>query len=1019
MQGQKSDKIPDQSGSVGAGPANMTPRRQLGVAVAAELSAEFNKLALNIATVNEQTSIQRVHAFCGSLRESGMFMNMSKSAVADVIAVILRDQRWLSLFIDKHDLLLQPKPVFALNESGELIQTYEHEPTVVSHIGRKSINAAGVFTKDAIWVDTKSADTTQLLGFLYTMLNKYPDAVVYDDVNDRMTVRSRMLTGGAPFSLQQVFEPDAHFSTCLVEDVTLVPQRIIWGQANIIDRFRPVDYAKYMRNNAINNQLVDIFYSTVLQAPVAHKAMLQRVVSQKISTGNPICNNRGLYFKMFCNAIARARIAVADRNPRLPQIVNENTGFEFCDVNSPQFNEANLNRWADEGYFSFFERRESSDDALTFMEIMGYNGMYFRSLPGDPVMPFNRLRLPPINVLYFSTEEHEHQARDMPAAVLWSMTFAYASERNEDADCMYGLQMGIEVMCGNSFRTQRRHNRHRRQPLNLRWTGRRDNQGDVMENIIFPVTQNPDHDDYDGDFHNDQADMYTAPHWYHVMLDAYQQQVFSPIPQPVAENWVYNMLGMKKSPTTTTATNENIRHLDASQIIRLATLGFAIVATASTTVFMSYCITGAIVDAYLRDLQVPQPFANLMRSIMETLDRTTIVQAPFFLFVQNIVGEMLGFTYSFHNMQRTWNAGERYTVEVCNDNYGVYHYNTGNQVMSYGMVFAIDDFIVSRPREWGLTTPNPTGDLQNAVVHDYGFAATVRIITHSGSTDWATRHPYPILMSSRVSYCLLFLNAVAQAFCRNQFLNTAIEYYGSPASNMPVLPNWQLYGAMVPQPIWVPGLNIVDPGTIISFDWRRAIMLAPAFRVVGPALHTIEACAFQATTTFTSAGCVLRRATRALTDVIGQRPTQLLMPWQIQNTPSAVPLTDYVFTRPAAQNLTPSTGRGDTSLAATSVDVAATGDVIVQVQNMTKADPRQGPEQGASHPNDDAPGKSAPAKNTKTPYTKPAAKPKATQPSAIVPAAADVDAVAAAAAVDPTIPRARKQTTILQLTSLY
>lgn len=237
-----------------------------------------------------------------------------------------------------------------------------------------------------------AAVDTQLMGYLFDIINEFPASVRYDDVNNYFEVASDIAISGNAFGFQDsVYNASNFFSRAIPIQTYLVEQRIEYNGPRVRDIFKPHDYGKYLRNNALNNNMVDGFYSSILRAPTAMKQMLQRVVSQQISCNNSVCDNSSIYFKLFMNCFIRSRLYIANMNPRMPGDFNNST-FEYCNVNNPaQFSEENITRYCADQFMSFFQSRCSSLDWITMMEILGCQSPYFRSTVDNLVLPTNRI----------------------------------------------------------------------------------------------------------------------------------------------------------------------------------------------------------------------------------------------------------------------------------------------------------------------------------------------------------------------------------------------------------------------------------------------------------------------------------------------------------------------------------------------------------------------------------------------------------------------------------------------------
>lgn len=198
----------------------------------------------------------------------------------------------------------------------------------------------GVFTRDIMRLDVVPAQSTQFIGYVYNIINRHSNSINYDELNSSMILSSEMMFAGTGFALQAVYEPFVHINTSLPENTHTLIQRMDWAEPNAISKWMPHDFGRYLRNGAVNNHMVDPFYTAVLRAPVIAKAMLQQVMAAKLDCGATVVDNRAVYFKLFYNCYARARLALAEQQPHMPIWAAANSSFEICRVDIPaQFSE--------------------------------------------------------------------------------------------------------------------------------------------------------------------------------------------------------------------------------------------------------------------------------------------------------------------------------------------------------------------------------------------------------------------------------------------------------------------------------------------------------------------------------------------------------------------------------------------------------------------------------------------------------------------------------------------------------
>lgn len=542
------------------------------------------------------------------------------------------------------------------------------------------------------------------------------------------------------------------------------------------------------------------------------------------------------------------------------------------------------------------------------LEIIGYEGIAFDTLPALGTTPWHNLTIEKVNIVYFAPLQiNDHVIDNHDSRSLLGALIDIAIERCEINDFMAGFQHAMELMPASLHRhtaiNRQRIPGRRAQPNRnqnnendpddiLDNLNHNDAGGVAVENVInlnveqnddefrypylderiqtlppdAPALQrqirrphhaNPDNDNYVGDLNVANVNTHREQDWTHVPLDAYLQFMPSNLAKPMGDNWFYTMLGIHR-PHTSETLPPFLLACNNLDLMRVMCLGFAIISASSTSVSIAFNIIGAHLDAFNRAIAMPA-FASWYRMFMTTASTDVYMQAPYFAFITHVVTSMTGHKMFLQHIMRTFNRD--ITYQHFADRYGVYHFLTGQLPIRTNSVLCIDNFIKLRPREWGIFIPNVTGKIRDNVDFRLDEPNVLRVITHLGTDGWFKLWRQPVNRHIGQPFCALLLNAVLQSEFSGVNQRPRLNYWFTSASMITPNVSWRPAGAIedYPPPLYLEDINIIEPGTILGFNWTAGYYLAPALLINGPIIPRILSARTLPEHTFDGAGIVLKR----------------------------------------------------------------------------------------------------------------------------------------------------------------
>lgn len=162
----------------------------------------LRRLSISPRTPSVDTIAQQITHFCRLMRKMSQRTSCDQQELRHVVTKMRNELNWLNVFMHTKDLHFDVRAVLGVTPSGRIGPTGEFEPVVITHIGNHSINVTGVFTKDVADIHPMATIDTQLMGFLFDIINKFPASVRFDEVNNSFEVSSDIAISGNAFGFQ-------------------------------------------------------------------------------------------------------------------------------------------------------------------------------------------------------------------------------------------------------------------------------------------------------------------------------------------------------------------------------------------------------------------------------------------------------------------------------------------------------------------------------------------------------------------------------------------------------------------------------------------------------------------------------------------------------------------------------------------------------------------------------------------------------------------------------------------------
>lgn len=420
-----------------------------------------------------------------------------------------------------------------------------------------------------------------------------------------------------------------------------------------------------------------------------------------------------------------------------------------------------------------------------------------------------------------------------------------------------------------------------------------DGAADGADGDGFPRAQNPDLYDYVGDFNNSSdEDTYNPAEWIHIYLDAYSQAASSPYNAPLGYNWIYRMLGIVPVIQPKPAMWAELLVMERDNIIKMFVLGHCLIHAASATVMAGFGLTGYAVDLHMRGMG-RREVSMIMDQLMYRVNMSNFQPAVFFKMTLNVLSDLVGHPMQLENTPRDWNGRHLYPPNMA-DNHGAYHYLTGMLPIRLESMLCVDNFLKARPREWGIFTPSPSGTIDCALQPTFRQPWASVVASHTETPLYEARHPFEIKRASLVSYGPQLANATCQTFYRNQMDEIEWGYWvATPEGRMPNRPWDELAVDDTPPPMLLNELGLLEPLTVMPFDWVYGRWASLCFRLRGAQQSTFHFATYQQVVNFGFSSLPLRPDLQTPTFGFSAQPEVKFTSWQTRANAPTIPTDNY------------------------------------------------------------------------------------------------------------------------------
>lgn len=414
-------------------------------------------------------------------------------------------------------------------------------------------------------------------------------------------------------------------------------------------------------------------------------------------------------------------------------------------------------------------------------------GLYFVS-PAIPVTIMNRNAGPPGPPI----------ARDILPEEWWAMMQTWAQIRNEYDDMIRDIYMAAEIVFADSIWQHHVDPNHRRQQMQL--------------TCYFEAI---------------------PPRW----------------PTPTDRNWIYILMGIPAKEVEDIPA-EALSFLSSPTWVNqsMMVLYYALTRAAATTTFYSMNITGTDIQAWLRqtgtsDLMNAVFGGGLFHNEQAMTPANPLGNAGFFDIVTNLRETMTGVNFAtVYNIRRAWNKHHLPAAEVGLGNH-FFAARYPHQAPRVGSVLALDQWIMTRPIEWGVSGPAP----------DVNFNDEVQIAGAPEGQGWFAQRgaiaEYNRISTGPEPYELVAHTPAAMtAVCQIRYPDEPpiISWVNSDWWNGIPLPAWSFPNAQLfPQPPYNLALHIFEPCTVMTYDFSTGRVLAPCITLANDGMRSMQALKIQ------------------------------------------------------------------------------------------------------------------------------------------------------------------------------
>lgn len=236
------------------------------------------------------------------------------------------------------------------------------------------ITGVGVALSDICEMDPIPGDQeSTFLDYLANCLCNNPDNRITPLQAERGVLVSSLITVSQEpwFSRSRSIQKMQHLSICHGHNMNTPTQRLELGVITLLPGFiEPTEYLQGFKQKHFIKYQLEYLLTSMLKLKTKEVCILKDVAAALLTT-TAFGTNHYIYFKLFCNVFARARLEWA---PDLPVINDQNSGLKYVvagqeDV-ADYFTADNLKTWAMQQYFAFFSPRSASAGFITLWKYL-------------------------------------------------------------------------------------------------------------------------------------------------------------------------------------------------------------------------------------------------------------------------------------------------------------------------------------------------------------------------------------------------------------------------------------------------------------------------------------------------------------------------------------------------------------------------------------------------------------------------------------------------------------------------